>query len=54
MVSLARCKLLRAIARILQYWLSPVMILENVLVGSKIFRPDIQKPRQMENAVRDT
>ena len=24
------------------------------VVGSKIFRPDIQKPRQMENAVRDT
>ena len=23
------------------------------LVGSKRFRPDIQKPRQMENAVRD-
>jgi hypothetical protein len=23
------------------------------VVGSKIFRPDIQKPRQMENAVRD-
>ena len=23
------------------------------LVGSKSFRPDIQKPRQMENAVRD-
>jgi hypothetical protein len=22
-------------------------------VGSKIFRPDIQKPHQMENAVRD-
>ena len=22
-------------------------------VGSKSFRPDIQKPRQMENAVRD-
>jgi len=22
--------------------------------GSKIFRPDIQKPRQMENAARDT
>ena len=21
--------------------------------GSKVFRPDIQKPRQMENAVRD-
>ena len=23
------------------------------VVGSKIFRPEIQKPRQMENAVRD-
>ena len=23
------------------------------VVGSKIFRPDIKKPRQMENAVRD-
>ena len=23
------------------------------IVGSKSFRPDIQKPRQMENAVRD-
>ena len=23
------------------------------VVGSKIFRPDIQKSRQMENAVRD-
>jgi hypothetical protein len=23
------------------------------IVGSKGFRPDIQKPRQMENAVRD-
>ena len=23
------------------------------VVGSKIFRPDIQKPRQMENSVRD-
>ena len=23
------------------------------VVGSKIFRPDIQKPRQIENAVRD-
>ena len=23
------------------------------VVGSKRFRPDIQKPRQMENAVRD-
>ena len=23
------------------------------LVGSKSFRPDIQKPRQMENAMRD-
>ena len=23
------------------------------VVGSKNFRPDIQKPRQMENAVRD-
>ena len=23
------------------------------VVGSKCFRPDIQKPRQMENAVRD-
>ena len=23
------------------------------VVGSKIFRPDIQKPRQMENAVKD-
>ena len=22
--------------------------------GSKTFRPDIEKPRQMENAVRDT
>ena len=25
----------------------------NYVVGSKSFRPDIQKPRQMENAVRD-
>ena len=24
-----------------------------LVVGSKSFRPDIQKPRQMENAVRD-
>ena len=24
------------------------------VVGSKSFRPDIQKPRQMANAVRDT
>ena len=23
------------------------------VAGSKSFRPDIQKPRQMENAVRD-
>ena len=23
------------------------------VVGSKSFQPDIQKPRQMENAVRD-
>ena len=23
------------------------------IVGSKSFRPDIQKPRQMENTVRD-
>ena len=23
------------------------------IVGSKSFRPDVQKPRQMENAVRD-
>ena len=23
------------------------------VVGSNIFRPDVQKPRQMENAVRD-
>ena len=23
------------------------------VVGSKSFRPDIQKPRQIENAVRD-
>ena len=23
------------------------------VVGSKSFRPDIQKPRQMENAARD-
>ena len=23
------------------------------VVGSKSFRPDVQKPRQMENAVRD-
>ena len=29
-------------------------IYENTyVVGSKSFRPDIQKPRQMENAVRD-
>ena len=26
---------------------------ESYVVGSKSFRPDIQKPRQMENAVRD-
>ena len=26
---------------------------ETYVVGSKSFRPDIQKPRQMENAVRD-
>ena len=26
---------------------------ELYVVGSKSFRPDIQKPRQMENAVRD-
>ena len=25
----------------------------NYVVGSKTFRPDIHKPRQMENAVRD-
>jgi hypothetical protein len=25
----------------------------NYLVGSRSFRPDIQKPRQMENAARD-
>ena len=25
----------------------------NYVVGSKSFRPDIQKPRQMGNAVRD-
>ena len=25
----------------------------NYVVGSKSFRPDIQKPRQMEKAVRD-
>ena len=23
------------------------------VIGSKSFRPDVQKPRQMENAVRD-
>ena len=28
-------------------------ILEIYVAGSKIFRPDIQKPRQMENALRD-
>ena len=28
-------------------------ILVSYAVGSKSFRPDIQKPRQMENAVRD-
>ena len=27
--------------------------LDNYVVGSKSFRPDIQKPRQMENAMRD-
>ena len=26
---------------------------DTYVVGSKSFRPDIQKPRQMENAVRD-
>ena len=28
-------------------------VLKSYVVGSKSFRPDIQKPRQMENAVRD-
>ena len=28
-------------------------ICSTYVVGSKSFRPDIQKPRQMENAVRD-
>ena len=28
-------------------------VLDIYVVGSKSFRPDIQKPRQMENAVRD-
>ena len=30
-----------------------VVSISRYAVGSKIFRPDIQKPRQMENAVRD-
>jgi hypothetical protein len=29
------------------------LLLNTYVVGSKIFRPDRQKPRQMENAVRD-
>ena len=33
--------------------LSSVNFLLWYVVGSKSFRPDIQKPRQMENAVRD-
>ena len=28
-------------------------VIDYYVVGSKSFRPDIQKPRQMENAVRD-
>ena len=31
---------------------SPTDRSANYVVGSKSFRPDIQKPRQMENAVR--
>ena len=29
------------------------LLLNTYVVGSKIFRPDRQKPRQVENAVRD-
>ena len=29
------------------------VIMHKYVVGSKSFRPDIQKPRQMENAMRD-
>ena len=29
------------------------LVFQAYIVGSKSFRPDIQKPRQMENAVRD-
>ena len=31
----------------------PGLYMARYAVGSKSFRPDIQKPRQMENAVRD-
>ena len=34
-------------------WIHLVQKSEQYVVGSKSFRPDIQKPRQMENAVRD-
>ena len=30
-----------------------IFYMNTYVVGSKSFRPDIQKPRQMENAVRD-
>ena len=30
-----------------------IHIINVYVVGSKSFRPDIQKPHQMENAVRD-
>ena len=38
---------------IIQYTIYVVTVKHNYVVGSKSFRPDIQKPRQMENAVRD-
>ena len=30
-----------------------LLVMNTYVVGSKSFRPDIKKPRQMENAVRD-
>ena len=33
------------------HWLSCVKITQFYVVGSKSFRPDYQKPRQMGNAV---
>ena len=49
--------LLRDSKCILVYYLHPLDFTmynsQCYVVGSKSFRPDIQKPRQMENAVRD-